>query len=105
MINKPSKKIQPFGDLKWFKKENAPEGSTERCGDGCKVETECPYSAQRIYYRKRIWIYDFDMPEDKSKHGDYTSEKLKTNNYATVCSAWKMTSRVTMYTIFSLLIM
>ena len=29
-----------MGDLKWFKKENAPEGSTVRCTDGCKVERE-----------------------------------------------------------------
>jgi hypothetical protein len=34
-----------MGDLKWFKKENAPEGSTDRCTDGCKVERECLYSA------------------------------------------------------------
>lgn len=32
-----------------FKKENAPEGSTERCTDNCRVEKECPYSAKKIY--------------------------------------------------------
>ena len=62
-------------------KKNAPEGSTARCADGCEVETECPYSALRIYYRKRIWIYVFDMPEDKEKHGAHILEKLKTTNY------------------------
>ena len=81
MINKPSKRIQAFGDLKWFQKGNAPDGSTERCADGCKIETECPYSALRIYHRKRIWLHVFDMPEDKSKHGDHILEKLKTTNY------------------------
>lgn len=81
MVNKPSRKIQAFGDLKWFTKEHAPEGSTERCGDGCRVEAECPYSAQRIYYRNRRGTYVFDMPEDKSKHGDHILEKLKTTNY------------------------
>lgn len=81
MINKPSKRIQAFGDLKWFQKGNAPEGSTERCADGCKIETECPYSALRIYHRKRIWLHVFDMPEDKSKHGEHILEKLKTTNY------------------------
>lgn len=81
MINKPSQKIQAFGDLKWFRKENAPAGSTERCADGCKIETDCPYSALRIYHRKRIWLHVFDMPEDKSKHGEHILEKLKTTNY------------------------
>lgn len=81
MINKPSQKIQAFGDVKWFRKENAPDGSTERCGDGCRVEAECPYSAQRIYYRNRSWTYVLDLPEDKSKHGEHILEKLKTTNY------------------------
>jgi predicted dehydrogenase len=45
VINKGSKQISAMGDLKWFKRENAPPGSTNRCTDGCKVERECPYSA------------------------------------------------------------
>lgn len=81
MINKPSKKIQAFGDLKWFRKENAPEGSTGRCADGCKIESECPYSALRIYHRNRAWLHVFDMPEDKNRHSDHILEKLKTTNY------------------------
>lgn len=81
IINKPSKKIQAFGDLKWFRKENAPEGSTGRCADGCNIESECPYSALRIYHRNRAWLHVFDMPEDKSRHSDHILEKLKTTNY------------------------
>lgn len=42
-------KISSFGSLIHFKKENAPEGSTERCTDDCKVENECPYSALKLY--------------------------------------------------------
>lgn len=81
MINKPSKRIQAFGDLKWFRKENAPEGSTARCTDGCKVEAECPYSALRLYYRERAWLHVMDMPDDKSRHADHIMERLKTTNY------------------------
>src|SRR5688572_5377710 len=47
MLGKDSKKIQAFGNLKWFKKENAPAGSMERCTDGCAIEYKCPYSADR----------------------------------------------------------
>ena len=81
MVNKPAQRIQAFGDLKWFRKENAPAGSTARCGDGCAVEAECPYSALKLYYRNRQRTYVFDMPDDKSKHGEYILEKLKTTNY------------------------
>ena len=81
MIGKPCKSIHAFGDLKWFKKQNAPEGSTDRCTDGCKIESECPYSALEIYYRKRERNYVFDLPEDKDKQAEYVLEQLKTTNY------------------------
>jgi predicted dehydrogenase len=81
MIGKPSKSIHAFGDLKWFTKTNAPAGSTERCTDGCAVESECPYSALEIYYRKRQRNYVFDLPDDKSKQAEYVLEQLKTTNY------------------------
>ena len=81
MLGKPSKSIQAFGDLSWFRKENAPEGSTARCTDGCKVERSCPYSALEIYHRKRTGTFVFDLPEKKEEHGDYILDKLKTTNY------------------------
>lgn len=81
VIDKPCKEIVAFGDLKWFHKGNAPEGSTARCTDGCKVERECPYSAIRSYYEKRQRTYVFDLPEDKNQHGDYIMNQLKTTNY------------------------
>ncbi|HUC79354.1 MAG TPA: Gfo/Idh/MocA family oxidoreductase [Flavisolibacter sp.] len=81
VINKPSKQIVAMGDLKWFRKENAPEGSTARCTDGCKVERDCPYSAIKQYYEKRQRTSVLDLPEDKTKHADVIMEKLKTTNY------------------------
>jgi len=82
VINKGSKQISAMGDLKWFRRENAPPGSTSRCTDGCKVERECPYSAIKQYYEKRgSRLSVFDLPEDKTKHGDIIMEKLRTTNY------------------------
>jgi predicted dehydrogenase len=81
IINKPAKQISAMGDLKWFRKENAPEGSTGRCTDGCKVERSCPYSAIHAYYDKRLRLSVFDLPEDKSKHPEAIMEKLKTTDY------------------------
>jgi hypothetical protein len=81
MINKPAKQISAMGDLKWFRKENAPQGSTARCTDGCAVERQCPYSAVQIYYDKHQRLYVFDLPEDKSKQPEAIMEYLKTTNY------------------------
>jgi predicted dehydrogenase len=42
-------KLSSFGSLTQFKLENAPEGSTERCLDGCKARYECQYYAPKVY--------------------------------------------------------
>ena len=81
IIDKPCKNIAAFGSLKWFKKENAPDGSTNRCTDGCAVEKTCPYSALKIYNQPGGWSSVFDFPDDTSKHEEYLLEQLKTTNY------------------------
>jgi len=45
-------KVSSFGSLTYFKEENAPEGSTKRCLDGCKVINECPFYAPDFYLGK-----------------------------------------------------
>ncbi len=77
---KHCKSVSSFGSLTWFRQENAPAGSTDRCTDGCAVEPECPYSALKIYHRKRTWLHHMDLPAegdqgpailDHLKHGPY----------------------------------
>ena len=41
--------VSSFGSLSYFKKENAPQGATGRCMDGCKAKDTCPYDAEKIY--------------------------------------------------------
>ena len=43
-----AKSVSSIGELTYFKKECAPEGSAERCMY-CKYVDACPYSAKRIY--------------------------------------------------------
>lgn len=81
VVGRPCKKIVAMGGLKWFREENAPPGSTARCMDGCAVEGECPYSAMKIYYRNRSWLYVFDLPEEGEKQGPAILERLRTTNY------------------------
>jgi len=49
LMNQRCTKVSSYGSLFHFRPENAPEGATARCTDGCKIERECPYSAKRIY--------------------------------------------------------
>jgi predicted dehydrogenase len=53
LVNSQCVKVSSFGSLTHFTAENAPEGSTARCTDGCKVEHECPYSAIKLYYNDK----------------------------------------------------
>jgi len=81
VVNKPSKEIIAMGDLQWFKKENAPEGSTNRCTDGCKVERTCPYSAIREYVEDGRRNKALDIPDDAVDKKAVILERLKTTNY------------------------
>ncbi len=73
------KYISSFGSLRWFKSENAPEGSSSRCID-CSIEKKCPFSAVDLYWRRRQWISNFDIPDgsdietvikDQLENGEY----------------------------------
>ena len=81
MIGKPCRRIAAFGGLKHFKSENAPKGSTERCTDGCAAEATCPFSALKIYYRDRTWLYVFDLPEEEPERGEAILRYLRTTDY------------------------
>jgi hypothetical protein len=81
VIDKPSEEIIAMGDLKWFKSANAPEGSTARCTDGCKVERECPYSAIKEYVERGTRNSVLDIPADTVDKKAVIMERLKTTNY------------------------
>ena len=49
LINEPCTKVQSFGTRSYFCKENAPDGATERCLDGCPHKDSCFYYAPDLY--------------------------------------------------------
>lgn len=49
-LDKKCKKIQSFGALKYFTRENAPAGAPDKCHEGCPVADTCYYNADRVYY-------------------------------------------------------
>lgn len=63
MVGKPCKTISADGSLTFFRKENAPAGSTSHCTE-CPLEAECQYSAVDIYVRKREHLHVFDIPNN-----------------------------------------
>lgn len=58
-------KVSSFGSLRWFRSENAPEGAADRCVR-CPLDGKCPYSAVDLYWRRRDWISNFDVPEGQT---------------------------------------
>jgi predicted dehydrogenase len=75
LIGSPCKKVSSFGSLRWFRKEHAPIGSSDRCIN-CKVENTCPFSAVDLYWRRREWIRNFDVPANKTID-DVIKEELR----------------------------
>lgn len=50
LIDKPCKEVSSFGDLTYFRPENAPKGAPIRCyGAECPAAEECPYQCQKVY--------------------------------------------------------
>lgn len=45
----PCTSVSSVADLRYFRKENAPEGAAMRCMDGCKAKKNCPYDAESLY--------------------------------------------------------
>ena len=48
-MDSPCTSVSSVGSLKYFCKENAPEGATEFCMGGCKAKKNCPYDAEAFY--------------------------------------------------------
>lgn len=49
LVGSSCKKISSFGELTYFKEENAPEGAPARCLDGCPNRDECAFYAPKFY--------------------------------------------------------
>ncbi len=62
LTGKKCRKLSSFGSLRWFRKENAPIGSSDRCIN-CSVEADCPFSAVDLYKNRKEWVRNFDIPK------------------------------------------
>ncbi len=48
-LDEKATKLSSFGNLRHFRRENAPQGAPKRCTDGCPAAETCPFYAPRIY--------------------------------------------------------
>ena len=63
-----AERVASFGSRVHYRAEEAPPGSTERCTDGCAVESTCPHSAPRFYGRDLdMWPWSDVSPEPKAE--------------------------------------
>ncbi len=77
LINKPCLSVNSLGDLTYFKKENAPEGSSEYCSD-CALKDSCAFNAQRLYTKYR-WMAGYFLKGNNSDADIF--KDLKYSNY------------------------
>lgn len=53
LIDKRPLRISSFGNLNYFRKENAPQGAPGFCLQGCPAYKNCPYHVQKIYFNEK----------------------------------------------------
>ena len=52
ITGKDAVKVSSFGSLKYFTRENCPEGAPEYCLEGCPHYQTCPYDVSKIYFNE-----------------------------------------------------
>ena len=77
LMGKKVKSVTSYGDLYWFKKENKPEGSTNRCNT-CPLGYTCDFNAYRFYLENPGWLIPFMGPDTTVENID---NFLKTTNF------------------------
>ena len=82
IMDEPCDKVAGFGDLSFYKQENAPEGAGDRCL-ACPIEEGCAYSAKQAYLRdeERLHAIMPVVPEDPAARREAIIHSLKTTNY------------------------
>ena len=55
LSGKSCKSLSSFGELTYFREENAPKDSADNCND-CKYAYTCPYSGIKIYTQYPTWV-------------------------------------------------
>ena len=82
LIGSPCKNVHSFGSLGYFTRENAPEGSPERCDKTCPVYDTCYYNAVKLYLEdeKNTWFRNA-ATKVETPTNEQVAEALRTTQY------------------------
>ncbi len=83
LVGKDCLRVQSFGHRSFFCEENAPEGATVRCFDGCPHIDTCAYSAKKLYIERRDgnWFRGAATKMHSEPTDAQVMEALATTNY------------------------
>ncbi len=83
LIDKKCKKVQSFGSLSYFNKENRPEGAPERCIDGCPHADTCFYNSVKIYLddKENTWFRSAAAKTAVNPPDELVEKALRETNY------------------------
>ncbi len=80
LVDADCKKVQSFGALSYFCKDNHPSDAAERC-EVCKYMDSCYYSTKNVYTESN-WMTKCVTPQGSLyPDADERAEAMKTNNY------------------------
>ena len=74
LIGEKCTRVQSFGSLSYFTKENCPEGAPLRCTDGCPAADTCHYHCEKVYLSDDCHMW---MKEAVAKCPNPTKEQIK----------------------------
>lgn len=81
MGNEKPDRVSSFGSVMQFKEENAPRGSGTKCLVDCKIESECNYSARKLYFdhpdRWEFYVWNPIMHDGKKPTEEQRLDFLK----------------------------
>ena len=81
LVGKNCKRVQSFGSLTYFKRENAPEGAPDFCIDGCPKADTCPYNAVKLYLESdSTWFRTTSTLNPEPTDAD-VEKAIRTTNY------------------------
>ena len=82
LVGKRLKKVQSFGSLTYFRKENAPENAPEYCIEGCPKADTCPYNAVKLYLddKENTWFRTTSTRE-ANPTDEMVEKALRTTQY------------------------
>jgi len=81
LIGKKCLKIQSFGGLHYFTRENMPEGAPERCIDGCPHGDTCIFNSVELYLRSKSEWFRGACTGIVNATDEQVEQALRTNQY------------------------